>query len=31
MVWPSNSPGLKTERYDMFPPDLMNGRSSASI
>ena len=19
-VWPSNNPGLKTERYDMFPP-----------
>ncbi len=29
-VWPSNSPGLKTERYDMFPPTL-NGRLSASI
>src|SRR4029453_2882582 len=27
MVWPSNSPGLKTERYDMFPH--LNGRSSA--
>ena len=29
MVWPSNSPGLKTERYDMFPH--LNGRSSACI
>ena len=29
-VWPSNKPGLKTERYDMFPPDL-NSRSPACI
>jgi hypothetical protein len=26
-----NSPGLKTERYDMFPPTALNGRLSACI